>query len=96
MLEYFCIKNFKSISSDNSITDIKPINVFICPNSSGMPSYFQALIMLKQTILSKELFSPLTMNSNLINIGGYSDLIFNNIIKLPLQIEIGLKSKWHS
>lgn len=95
MLDYFFIKNFKSLSSDSGKIEIKPLNIFVGPNSSGKSSYLQALLMLKQTILSRELLSPLIPNSNLIKLGGYSDLIFKNDIKLPLQIEIGLISKRH-
>lgn len=95
MIKSIQIRNFKSLSVESGKIQIKPITILIGPNSSGKSSYLQMLLMLKQTIESRDRFSPLITNSNYVNLGSYSDFVYNHKVSNPIEIkfEINLKNR---
>lgn len=93
MIKSIQIRNFKSLSVESGKIQIKPITILIGPNSSGKSSYLQMLLMLKQTVESRDSFSPLITNSNYVNLGSYPDFVYNHKVSNPIEIkfEINLK-----
>lgn len=91
MAARFKIRNFKGLSEESGILETTPITVLIGPNSSGKSSYLQALLMLKQTIDSRDKESALITNSSYVNLGSYFDFIKEHKVKTPLEIEIEFK-----
>ncbi|MBC8044134.1 MAG: AAA family ATPase, partial [Rhizobacter sp.] len=85
MLKSFRVKNFKSIQDSGEI-DLRPITLFIGANSSGKSSLLQVLLMLKQTLESRDKESPLITNGDYVKLGSYSDFIYGHEIERDLDI----------
>lgn len=88
MLKSIEIRNFKSLGSDSGDIKIKPITILIGPNSSGKTSYLQMLLMLKQTIESRDYQSSLITNSNYVKLGSYLDFVYNHKASNNINIKI--------
>lgn len=84
MIENWHIKNFKSLNDSKKI-NIKPITFLVGPNSSGKTSFLQSILMLRQTVESKDLKSALILQ-DYIDLGSFKDVVWkhdlNNIISI--------------
>src|SRR5438876_4965113 len=89
MLDRIRIRNFKSLS-DTGDLKIKPLTFLLGPNSAGKTSILQALLLLRQTIDSRDMKNPLIINGSYVTLGSYRDLIFKHDIHNRLGIELGL------
>lgn len=93
MLTAFSVKNFKSIRDSGKIC-IKPLTIFIGPNSSGKSSLLQFLLVLKQTVEATNTKSPFVTRrkEGYVDIGGYEDFIFlhekERLLSFKLYYEI--------
>lgn len=84
------IENFKGIKDPIQIK-LKPINVFIGPNSGGKSSILHALALLKQTKLIPTEKRALILDDEqaLVHLGRYIDVVYGHNYKS--QIGIGVK-----
>jgi predicted ATPase len=89
MLTSIQVKNFKSIQDSGEIA-FKPITLFIGANSSGKSSILQTLLMLKQTLESREK-QPLVIEGDYVRLGTFEDFIYGRDINRELEIEIELR-----
>ncbi len=80
MITTFEIENFKSFSSKQTLK-LAPLTFIYGPNSSGKSSVIQALMMLKQTMLSKEKNIELVTSGESINLGTFESLVFEQDLK---------------
>lgn len=82
------IENFKSIQKSGEL-DLKPLTLCVGPNSSGKTSLLQTLLLCKQTLVSRNVETPLIIN------GKYFDFkSFINILhKHKKTNELNLKFK---
>ncbi|MGV8109616.1 AAA family ATPase [Methanospirillum sp.] len=87
MITYLQIENFKSIQNSGQI-HLKPITILVGANSSGKSSILKSLLLLKQTAESSNNRSPLVPNGDLLNLGSYSNFIFNKKFNNKLSFEI--------
>ena len=87
MITKIRVKNFKCFKDSGDI-EIKPLTIFLGPNSSGKSSLLQMLLMLKQTVESTDSESPLATNGLLVEMGSYLDFVHGGNHKLPLNLEI--------
>lgn len=72
------IQNFKSLE-DTDWLPIRPLTFLVGPNSSGKSSVLQSLLLLKQTVSSKDTTTPLaTTGYYTPNLGPYPDFIFEH------------------
>jgi predicted ATPase len=85
MLSKIRIKNFKCLKDTNEI-NIRPLTIFVGPNSSGKSSIIKMLLMLKQTIVSPDSNNPLIANGNLVEVGLYPDFVYNGEYDRDLEI----------
>lgn len=78
MIQEIQLSNFKAFA-DTITIPIKPITLIFGPNSSGKSSFFQSLLMLKQTIeesVSDE--QTLLPKGSLVDLGNYREFIYNH------------------
>jgi len=78
MIQEIQLSNFKAFA-DTVTIPIKPITLIFGPNSSGKSSFFQSLLMLKQTIeesvSDKQTLLP---KGSLVDLGNYREFIHNH------------------
>jgi len=83
------IKNFKSLR-DTGPLNLKPITLLVGPNSSGKSALLQALLLLKQTLESRNILTPLVIRGKYVNLGSYKDIIFQHDINRSIEISLML------
>jgi predicted ATPase len=81
------IKNFKAIESLDDF-ELKDINILSGINSCGKTSLIQFLLLIKQTIESREDDNTLILNKPYIELGKFLDIINGRDIKKPLSFKI--------
>ncbi len=69
-------KNFRGFRDTGWVT-IRPLTILIGRNNSGKTSFLAPLLLLSQTFSSRDLVTPLVTKGPLIDVGSYSDLIYN-------------------
>lgn len=84
MIKDLHIKNFKSLR-DSGKLDIKPITFLVGPNSSGKTSFFQSILMLRQTVESKDPKSALILR-DYIDLGSFKDVVWKHDLKNSITI----------
>ena len=84
MIKDWQIKNFKSLRDSNKI-NIKPITFLVGPNSSGKTSFLQSILMLRQTIESKDPKSALILQ-DYIDLGSFKDIVWKHDLKSIISI----------
>ena len=85
MINYISIDGFKSLK--NVVIEIKPLTILIGLNSSGKSSVLQFLQILKQTAPAN--YSNLNINGDLIELGTFSDVVFNREEQNTIEFYIG-------
>ncbi len=84
MIKDLHIKNFKSLR-DSGKLDIKPITFLVGPNSSGKTSFFQSILMLRQTVESKDPKSALILR-DYIDLGSFKDVVWKHDLNNSIAI----------
>ena len=84
MIKYWQIKNFKSLN-DSKKLDIRPITFLVGPNSSGKTSILQSILMLRQTVESKDPKSALILQDH-IDLGSFKDVVWKHDLKNIISI----------
>ncbi len=87
MITQFEIENFKAFA-DKQTLKFSPITLIYGPNSSGKSSVIQSLMMLKQTMLSKEQKVELVPSAESINLGTFESLIHKQDISKKMSFSI--------
>ncbi|ABB24721.1 AAA family ATPase [Pelodictyon luteolum] len=81
MFDLLRLKHFKAWRQSISI-ELKPLTVFLGTNSSGKSSIFQALLLLKQTVVSPDRTVHLNLGGNEVsdyfNFGHFDDVMSRN------------------
>ncbi|MFH0985936.1 MAG: DUF3696 domain-containing protein [Candidatus Omnitrophota bacterium] len=86
MLKQIKLTNFKSFS-DTQELEIKPITILIGPNSSGKSSLLQPFLMLKQTVDSRDVTSPLVVNGSYVKLSTYESFIYKHDLTKLLGVD---------
>jgi predicted ATPase len=84
MIKDWQIKNFKSLNDSKKI-NIKPITFLVGPNSSGKTSFLQSILMLRQTVESKDPKSALILQDH-IDLGSFKDVVWKHDLKNTISI----------
>ncbi|MGC1119884.1 MAG: DUF3696 domain-containing protein [Candidatus Methanofastidiosia archaeon] len=94
MLTAFSVRNFKCIRDSGKI-EVKPLTIFIGPNSSGKSSILQFLLVLKQTVEAIDSESPFSTykREGYVDVGSYEDYIFKNEKDSPLSFKLYFEGK---
>jgi predicted ATPase len=75
MLQSISLRNFKGFKEIDSLK-IKPITVLCGTNSSGKTSLLQSILLLKQTLESKNLNQTMLLNGRLAHLGTFENIIY--------------------
>jgi predicted ATPase len=97
MIKKIRIRNFKAFQDSGEI-EIKPITVLIGANSSGKSSIMQALLVLRQTMESRDTEVPLHVVGDYVDLGSYVDCVYQHriaekhqaFLSLDFALELGL------
>ena len=87
MITHIRVKNFKSWQDSGNV-GLAPLTGFFGTNSSGKSSLLQMLLLLKQTVGSKEVLFFGDGNS-LVNLGNFREVIHGHKLKRALEFEFG-------
>jgi predicted ATPase len=77
MLTKLQVKNFKCFE-DTGELELRPLTVFVGPNSSGKSSIVQFLLALRQTVESTDIRTAFAPNGSWVSLGSYPDFIFRH------------------
>jgi predicted ATPase len=79
------LKNFKCFE-DTGELEIRPLTLFVGPNSSGKSSTMQFLLALRQTVESADIQTAFAPNDSWVKLGAYPDFIFRHDWKRELEV----------
>ena len=82
------VKNFKSLK-DTGTLNLKPITLLVGPNSSGKTALLQTILMLKQTLESRNIEAPLILRGRYVDLSSFRDVIFRHNVKDDIEISLG-------
>ena len=93
MLTRMRLENFKSWEDTGDVA-LKPITCFFGPNSSGKTSLIQALLMLKQTAVSRDQRTVFHFGDSrsIVNLGDYESVIHGHHTGRSLGVSLGWKA----
>lgn len=80
MLTNLTLENFKAFQKLDDLK-VKPITILCGTNSCGKSSILQSILLLKQTLESKNSNQSLLLNGRLIKLGYFQDIIFRKKIE---------------
>ena len=89
MLTNIRLRNMKALE-DTGDLNIKPLTLLIGPNSAGKSTVLQALLMIKQTVDSRDLRNPLAINGPWVEMGSFRDMIRGHKTGSSLDIDLSL------
>jgi predicted ATPase len=90
IIHAIAVKNFKSLR-DTGLLNLKPITLLVGPNSSGKTALLQTILMLKQTLESRNIETPLVLRGRYVDLSSFKDIIFRHNIKEDIEISLGIK-----
>lgn len=80
-------ENFRSFE-DSGWIKIRPITIFIGANNSGKTSLIRPLLLMKQTMESRDPRLVLKLSGPLTNLGNYYDLVFRHRIDQSIRLHL--------
>jgi len=89
VLKRMTVRNFKSLREVS--LDLKPITILLGKNSTGKSSIMDALLLLKQTVESRDVYMPLTPRGNHVDLGGYRDFVNGHHLETDVEIDLELQ-----
>lgn len=87
MLTKFRLRNFRCFE-DTGEMDLRPLTLFVGPNSSGKSSILHLLLALKQTVESRDINTAFVPNDNWVRLGAYHDFIYRHDFQRELEVEL--------
>lgn len=81
-------KNFRSFK-DTGWLKIKPITILIGPNNAGKTSILAPLLLLNQTLTSRDADRALITRGDLVDVGSYKDLIHGHDTRELMSLTVG-------
>jgi len=86
MIRKIRIRNFKSI--EEAEIAVRPLTFLMGPNSGGKSSVIQPLLLLRQTVDSRDVENPLSIHGKYVDFGSYRDFIFQHNDRNHLGVDI--------
>jgi len=86
------VKNFKSLK-DTGMLNLKPITLLVGPNSSGKTALLQTILILKQTLESRNIEAPLILRGKYVDLSSFKEIVFGHNIKEDIEVSLGIRSR---
>ena len=93
MLDSLVVKNFKSLR-EATLTFSK-LTLLVGPNNSGKSTIFQAILALKQTMESRNFFTPFVLNGRYVQLGAFENIVYGKDPKQKIAIEARIRASAH-
>jgi len=93
MITKWRLSNFKAVYEPTEL-NLKPLTVFVGPNSSGKSTFIQSILLIAQTINNPVYSKAVILNGNIVRLGTYDDLASKENIPLK-AISIGFTLEPH-
>ncbi|MEQ9231394.1 MAG: AAA family ATPase, partial [Cyclobacteriaceae bacterium] len=77
-------KNFKGFK-DTGWVKIKPITIILGPNNSGKSNFLAPLLLMNQTVTSRDSYSPLILKGDVYDAGNYQEIVKDYITENDIQ-----------
>ena len=90
MLESIALENFKSFKELSELK-IKPITILCGTNSCGKSSILQSILLLKQTVESKNPNITLLLNGRFVHLGTFDNIIFEKNMENHVVLDFSFK-----
>ena len=90
MLESIALENFKSFEELPELK-IKPITILCGTNSCGKSSILQSILLLKQTVESKNPNQTLLLNGRFVHLGTFDNIIFEKKMENNVVLDFSFK-----
>lgn len=91
MIEYLEIENFKAFSQRQRLK-MAPLTLIYGPNSSGKSSIIQSIMMIRQTILSKQRDGVIVTSGDNIHLGDFKSLVYSQDISKNISFSFVYKN----
>jgi predicted ATPase len=85
MLSKWRLENFKSVYEAIEL-DLKPLNVFAGPNSSGKSTVIQSMLLVAQTASNQVFTRPVILNGHIARLGSFRELASTGLGKEDICI----------
>lgn len=76
-------KNFRCFQDTRWLT-IRPLTILIGPNNSGKTSIITPLLLMTQTMLCRDVTTPLVTRGPLVDAGTFQNIVFNHNTNLDI------------
>jgi len=86
------VKNFKSLK-ETGVLKLKPITLLVGPNSSGKTALLQTILVLKQTLESRNIETPLVLRGRYVNLGSFKEVVFGHNVEEVIEISLGIDTE---
>jgi len=90
MLNSIYLKNFKSFKELKEL-ELKPITILSGTNSCGKSSILQSILLLKQTLESKNINQTALLNGRFVHLGVFENLIYEKNAKESITFRLKFK-----
>ena len=90
MLKSIALKNFKSFKELPELK-VKPITILCGTNSCGKSSILQSILLLKQTVESKNPNLTLLLNGRFVHLGTFDNIIFEKKMENNVVLDFSFK-----
>jgi len=91
MLENITLENFKAFKSLNQLA-LRPVTILSGINSCGKSSILQSILLLKQTVESKNPNQTLLLNGRFVHLGAFENVVYeknlDNTIKFKFSFNV--------
>lgn len=99
MITSINIENFRSIASSGEL-EIAPITLIMGPNSSGKSSILRPLLVIKQTVDSRDLQRSVQVDGTYVDLGPFRQFVFNQndkkIVKFAITFSPKRRLQWRT
>ncbi|WP_400193309.1 DUF3696 domain-containing protein [Hymenobacter sp. B81] len=92
MITNLTLENFKGFGKLSDL-QIKPITILCGTNSCGKSSILQSLLLLKQTVESKNPHQNVILNGRFVHLGNFDNIIHKKDIDKPVKISFAINIK---
>lgn len=82
-------KKFKSLN-DSGFIPLKPLTLLVGANSSGKTAFLQPFLLLKQTLESRNIETPLSLRGKYVDLNAYKDIVYKHELDNNIELAFNM------